>query len=296
MAGIIWDSALDALQGFYKSGVGTVEIVEREAGHCLHTHLTVAQADAGNNGHCGIILDADDEAAYTNHNPLSLTIGREYYIRFRCYLPASWTPDSELSAGSSGNELIWQLQALPDDGEDYRSPVVGLYIDGYDRPTDPRYNLCVRYDEGSYTPGFDGTEYHFFGNPLDDAGKWVNWICHIKPDDGSAGSGFTRLYRKDADAAGTAIEDYTLVVSHDGPNCSDDVDGPDVYFGVYFWSWKDGTSGTLSEREYYWDDIRIVDVTAGGTWADITFSDSTPEPPAPDSTICYLYNCRYEEV
>lgn len=288
MPGIIWDSALDALQGFYKSGVGTVEIVPGgyDPGHCLHTRLTAAQADAGNNGHAGIILDADDQASYTNHNPLSLTIGHEYFIRFRCYLTADWAPDTALSAGSGGNELIWQIQALPDDGEDYRSPVIAIYIDGYNRPTDPRYNLVVRYDDGSYTAGFNGTEYHFFGNPLDDAGKWVNWICHVKLDYSSAGSGFTRLYRKYADVAGDTLEDYTLVASHDGPNCSNDTRGPDTYVGVYIWSWKDGVTGTLSEREYYWDDIRVVDVTAGGTWADIAFADDpAPEVPEPEEPV-----------
>jgi hypothetical protein len=288
MPGIVWDSALDALQGFYKSGVGTVEIVPGgyDPGYCLHTRLTAAQADAGNNGHAGIILDADDQASYTNHNPLSLTIGHEYFIRFRCYLTADWAPDTALSAGSGGNELIWQIQALPDEGEDYRSPVVAIYIDGYNRPTDPRYNLVVRYDEGSYTAGFNGTEYHFFGNPLDDAGAWVNWICHVKLDYSSAGSGFTRLYRKDADVPGDTIGDYTLVVSHDGPNCSNDTRGPDTYVGVYFWSWKDGVTGTLSEREYYWDDIRVVDVTAGGTWADIAFADDpAPEVPEPEEPV-----------
>ncbi len=282
---IVWDSGLDALLGFYSSGVGTKEIVVGgyDPGYCLHTRLTVAQADAANNGHAGIILDADDEATYTNHDPLSLTIGHEYFIRFRCYLPADWLPDTGLDGGSGGNELIAQIQALPDDGEDYRSPVIAIYIDGYGRPTNPRYNLVVRYDDGSYTAGFNGTEYHFFGNPLDDAGKWVNWIWHVKLDYSTTGSGFTKLYRKDADVVGDTLEDYTLVVSHDGPNCSNDARGPDVFFGVYVWPWKDGTTGTLSSREYYWDDIRIVDVTEGGAWADITFADDpAPEVPAPE--------------
>ena len=278
MAGIIWEHTFDALQGFYNAGCGTNEIVSGgyNDGHCLHTKLRVSDGCA----HGMVTLDTDDEANYTNRNTLKLGIGEEYWIGFRVYMGADWAPETSIDGGSCGNEVIWQCQAYPDSGEPYRSPVLAIYIDGYERESDPRYNVCVRYDETDprTTNNFTGTTNHFFGNVNDDVGHWVDWIFQVKWQWSNSSDGFVKVWKKQAGAGS-----FSQVVDYSGGTCSKDDEGPYPSFGVYFWEWP-SNPGDLSERWYYWDDMKIGSVSQGATQSDVEPAyPPSPDPPSEES-------------
>jgi hypothetical protein len=109
-----------------------------------------------------------------------------------------------------------------------------------------------------------------------DKGKWVDWVFHVKwswHDDGLV----------------EVWKDGDLVGAKKGPNCANDVKGPQTAFGVYKWPWKVNGPGSgsclssLVERLIYVDEFRVGG--AKSKYNEVAPGDKLPSPqPSPTST------------
>lgn len=189
---------------------------------------------------------------------LSLDINKEYWLGFSIFVPSDFTPD-----GDGCDELWFQIQAVPDPDELWRSPVLAIYV------SENNYSIVNRWDTKPQSSGMSWTGTTSLANPsvVPDRGKWVDWVFHVKWSwqDG----GLVEVWK-----------DGNLIGTRHGPNCSNDREGPRISFGVYKWPWKldgPGASACLSsvvERLIYIDEFRVGNASAG--YNDVSPSDSSP--------------------
>ena len=183
---------------------------------------------------------------------LRQNIGSEYWYGFSSLFPKDWKPDTQ-------SELFAQFHASADTGEKARPPILALYIYG------SQYTIKKRWDtnENSNRSDLNGANSTklWKENVAPDAGKWVDWVFHVKWSFGK--DGFIEVWKN-----------REKIVSDLGYN---DRRGPYFRFGPYKWPWKKSerqAPSTVTRLVNYFDDIRIGNSSAS---YDLV---SPPEPAA----------------
>ena len=210
----------------------------------------------------------DDQGTPDDCSTFRFDIGSEYWIGMSTYLPADWVDDVD-----SCNDLIWQFQASPDDGESYRSPLLAIYID------EDQYKIWNRWDTRAITPGgdmdFQGSKLLWSGSTGPDKGQWVDWVFNVH-------------WSWHSDGRMKIWKDGSVIAERTGPNCSNDERGPYTSFGVYKWPWKPGNEGKYPDsvtdyRLAYYDELRIGD--ANSSYQEVSPRGESPEPLDPEEVI-----------
>jgi hypothetical protein len=228
------------------------------------------------------------------------TIGNEYWFGLSVYVPSDWQPltyDGSAEppvAGSSGGELCWQWQAKPDDGEPYRSPVMGMYI-SYDpdqaqyidgvlhtpSATTPYFMLWIRGDTQAtrLNSSFTHSKTRLIAPVLPLKGTWVDFVVHVKWHWNAALHPYIELWLNNAqrvyagggglasDPDGTSHPTYH---TYDYPNCSNDTLGPYHSELAYIWDWDEAenrAASDISARVWGYDNFRLGDSAA--TYEDV---------------------------
>ncbi len=212
------------------------------------------------------------------NDPFHFDINQEYWIGFSVFIPADFVVDTE-----NLTDIILQIQATPDPGEDYRSPIFAISIDAND------WEIISRWDSRALSPAgnnFEGSEI-VYRNPLgSDIGKWTDWVIHVKwsyQDDG-----FLEIWR-----------DGSRVTTRTGPNCANDTVGPRIALGVYKWPWRpefEDRNWTYNTdwRLFYHDELRIAGANA--SYDDVAPGGGQPPapPPSPPTGDNLLDNPSFE--
>jgi hypothetical protein len=190
-------------------------------------------------------------------------INEEYWYGFSTYVPAPFVADTQW-------ELIAQWHDTPDSGEDWRNPILALYMSG------DQYQWTSRWDDKALTPKdasgnfiYGGTNRWRVGSISATAGQWQDWVVRIK-------------WRWVNDQAGVLQiwKNGELVVNHNGPNAFNDQRGRYFKFGIYK-GWRDRyePEGIVSERLYFFDSFRMAG--PGGTYSMVAPGGAAAKPQAP---------------
>ncbi len=224
------------------------------------------------------IVGLDQTAPPDTRLEYTFDIGSEYWIGISIFVPTEMLGDVE---GLS--DVVMQIQACPDEGEDWRSPVFAIEVDG------DNWRIYSRWDTRSTTPAgnsFTGENVVYDEPIASSVGTWTDWVIHV-------------VWSYESDGLLQVWRDGDMVVDRTGPNCSNDERGPHPAFGVYKWPWRDDSAETDSDwRLVYHDEFRIGDYRA--SYADVAPGDggtvpaptatpvNTPEPtetPVPEATL-----------
>lgn len=180
--------------------------------------------------------------------------GAERIIKFKMYLPDGderYEPDVDENGKVCGSEIVFQLHNVPDEGEEWTYPPF------YVKTIGDKYEVCVVWDEKekSTNSALDAegkvirevTDQSF----IEDIGKWVDWMVHIRYGWTPEHQAFTRVYRNGQ-----------MLFNHEGPNTTNDQKEPIFKIGLYKWDWAQPNGGTskLDKRVIYYDKVRIVNM------------------------------------
>lgn len=172
-----------------------------------------------------------------------------HIYEFSIFLPSDWQPD--------GPEIVAQWHAKVDRDEQgnqlepRRAPPLALRMTAIETfPGSgvgvPAWNIVVHWDDTAITPQNESTvTLVTVLDPLDASGdldNWVDWRVEVTWDWHEVGDGRLRIFK-----------DGVEVVSYDGPNAYNDVDGVDSKIGSYKWDWSDPPD----LRILYYDDVKI---------------------------------------
>lgn len=187
-----------------------------------------------------IIIQTPDTCEPDAGTTFRYSIDDEYWIGFSVYLHDDWIPQ----AADGLTDLVLNIEATPDDGEDYRQPVLSIAT------TTDHWRITSRWDYGAYTAEWDGISYTNvdFNNTV---GRWTDFVINVKWSATDDEEGFLKIW----------IDDE-LVVNRTGPNCSNDDRGPYHQTGLYAWYMDDEDQQEYINqfiRIYYLDELRIGD-------------------------------------
>jgi hypothetical protein len=188
-------------------------------------------------------------------------LGREYWIRTTMHVPADMLPIT-YSGGKfapptgSGGGLWWQWQASPDDGEQYRSPIMGLYLEGREKmaqhlggalhtPTasNPYLMLWLRGDtQAARTDtGFTHSWTRLLAPLAEYIGRDVTLRVHVLWHWRASEGPFVEAWLDDRQVV-WATGDPDGYDTLGQPNASNDARGPYHSQGVYVWDWDSTTN------------------------------------------------------
>lgn len=174
---------------------------------------------------------------------------QEYWYGFSIFLP-----DSHLTDASW--EIVAQWQSIPDDGEDYRNPVLAIDT------SDGIWQVRTRWDDKAVTPVKSGGGWVYGGQkrwevaPVE-TGVWTDWVVQVKWRYVNDREGYLRVWK-----------DGELVVDHVGPNAYNDSQGPYFKMGVYNgWSSSSPKSRNSARYVVYHDEFRMAG--PGGSYEDV---------------------------
>jgi hypothetical protein len=199
-------------------------------------------------------VGADDTYPPGTHDVFQFNIGEEYWIGYSVYFPIDFVADVE-----GNGDLVFQIQAAPDPGESYRSPVLVIQID------EDRWRVVSRWDTRDPSPpgnNFEGSEDVYEEFFVSDLGKWTDWVFHVK-------------WSWQSDGLIEIWKNGILVGDRIGPNCSNDASGPYPSLGIYKWCWQNDPPSPycgITKTDFrlvYHDEFRI-----GG--ADSSYEDVVP--------------------
>lgn len=221
--------------------------------------------ETANSGRKSLKIDLDYYTSETNYRQeltnlringdKSFHPGETYWIAVSVMIPQNWNTNTTLG------DIVFQMHAEPDAGEDNRNPPFALHADGS--------NWKVTY-LGDNRANYDGTDYQTSGN-LDlgiiEKGRWTRFAFQFKVDWSS--TGFLRAYR-----------DGVLKGAHNGQIFFNDAAGPYLKMGLYRPAWRDtaiawghpDSHDRIYHRTLYLDDVMIGDSTA--TLADMGVGSS----------------------
>ncbi len=189
--------------------------------------------------------------------------GLSEWYGFSVFLPSDYPPDPAA-------ELIAQWHATPDEGEIFRSPVLGLLN------RNGHWQIVGRSSMKQIQLANDAPEQLLWKGPYR-TGIWTSFIFQTRWDWRVDGHGMVRAWSKLA-----TTESWQPILTYHGPiGYRDD---RDIYFkaGIYKWPWEDCQRGDLVElcsgsgspqpsqverRVIYLKDLHVL----GGS--DATFSD-----------------------
>jgi hypothetical protein len=167
----------------------------------------------------------------------SFDIGQEYWIGFSIFIPDGFVTDIE-----DLSDVVFQIQAMPDKGETYRSPILALDIN------EDRWVVTSRWDPRADSPPqnrFEGESSTDVGSIIPATGRWTDWVINAKWS--WQKNGFVRVWRNGKP-----------VLNRKGPNCSNDQRGPFLQMGLYKWPWAETYfPSNTNERLVYHDELRI---------------------------------------
>ena len=174
------------------------------------------------------------ELALNKEGLVNLTIGNTYWFAFSIYLGSEYTATVD-------HEIIWQFHGVPDDGEDYRNPVIAFKIN-----RDEKYAVRIIGDADVITElgVYDRGVEHILGDV--ESKKWTDWVMMIKWDYTTGNVGRVYIWKNGE-----------LIVEDEGANCFNDVKGPYLKFGVYQYPWKNNEPTGVRIRTWYIDRILI---------------------------------------
>lgn len=173
----------------------------------------------------------------------------ENWYRFSIYIPNGYEKDL-----AYGEEIVAQWHNIPDSGESWMQPPLMLELGSSSeykdqwvlrRFWDPNPNAELNTDRMEDIP---------LGSYLDDRGKWVDWIFHIKWGWTTDQNPILEVYKNSGSG-------FTKVVDRNGkPNTTNDKTGPYFKIGIYKPKWITATSSpTISTRQIYHDEVYIMD-------------------------------------
>lgn len=194
-------------------------------------------------------------------------IDQEYWYGFSTYVPSPFVADTQW-------ELIAQWHDTPDSGEDWRNPILALYMSG------DEYQWTSRWDDKAITPKdangnfiYGGTNRWKVGSISATAGEWQDWVVRVKWRWVNDQGGILQIWKNGE-----------LVVDHIGPNTFNDQKGRYFKFGIYK-GWRDRyePKGIVSDRLYFFDSFRMAG--PGGTYAMVAPGGTAAKPQAPSALI-----------
>ncbi len=164
------------------------------------------------------------------------------------YYASIYLPDSsdEYYAKDRSMESIIQWHNVPDSGEEWTSPPLGLCTEN------GKYVVLRRWDDAPITSNAQMDKKGYFaedslGSYEGDLGKWVDWAFHIKWGWNKSQEPILEIYKD-----GVKVYDKTGL-----PNMTNDEKGVYMKVGVYKWGWKDGHASDTTKRVIYYDNISI---------------------------------------
>ncbi|ADO73506.1 polysaccharide lyase [Stigmatella aurantiaca] len=181
-------------------------------------------------------------------NGLGGKAGQTLWYGFSYYIPADWVTDA------STGEVIWQLHEFPDSCETWRSPYLGLYVQG------GMVTLYRRYDSKPCTVGNTPEGIAAVASTPLIKGQWVDVV--IKAQFSYTSSGRTQYWINGQ-----------LVGDQMGGNIYNDTRPGYLKVGLYRWEWKDTA---IPSRTIYHDEVRVGD--ANSSYAEVA-PRGTPPPP-----------------
>jgi len=201
--------------------------------------------------------DGDAEVAGGNRAELRLDnaeTGGEYWYGFSIYLPSDWN----FAGGDDPWDwlILAQWHGQPDPNEDWRSPPLSL------RLNQDKWGVSERHDAAPITTSNPSSTMLWEGDGTGDAGKWTDWVFHIKWSYGD--DGFVEVWK-----------DGVQVVDYSGPCAFNDAKGPYFKMGMYMSPDQD-----LS-RHVFHDEMRVGD--ANSSYQEVAPPGSVGPPPADGS-------------
>lgn len=171
----------------------------------------------------------------------------ERWVGFSVFLPATFTPDP-------APEIIQQWHDMPDlsDGGVWRSPPFALYTQN------GHWFLAIKSSAKRLTSNKDLSSKDYDLGPCVNS-QWINWVFHVR-------------FSWEDDGLIEVWQNGNLVQTINGPNTYNDKVGNYFKLGIYKWVWmpeKDKGISTTTEREVFYDDVRIGD-------EDATYNDVAP--------------------
>jgi hypothetical protein len=244
--------------------------------------------ETANSGRKSLKIDLDYYTSETNYRQeltnlringdKSFHPGETYWIAVSVMIPQNWNTNTTLG------DIVFQMHAEPDAGEDNRNPPFALHADGS--------NWKVTY-LGDNRANYDGTDYQTSGN-LDlgiiEKGRWTRFAFQFKVDWSS--TGFLRAYR-----------DGVLKGAHNGQIFFNDAAGPYLKMGLYRPAWRDtaiawghpDSHDRIYHRTLYLDDVMIGDSTA--TLADMGGMNAEVVRPTQDiSKLIFLGDYEVDQI
>jgi len=190
----------------------------------------------------------------------------DYWYGFSIFIPGDWVDDPQ------GGDIVaqWHGSAGEDkkqfkvEGDGKGRPPVALSLQGSAWRININSSAAVVKDSTDWA-GFQSKREQF---PLGKfaKGAWTDWVFHMR-------------WSYKADGLLEVWQNGKLVLTHPGPNCYNDPNGPYFKIGIYHPAWKAFESEAFMEEKViiqrkviYHDEVRVV--------RDGGYSDVAPRPGA----------------
>lgn len=158
--------------------------------------------------------------------------------------------DEDYVLDPTSEEIITQWHDNPDAGEGIFPPPLALATTG-----SGRYSMTRIWDDARITTntanliskGYKVS--HDLGSYIEDKGKWVDWMFHVRWGWLSSQNPILEVYKNGK-----------LVLNQNGlPNMKNDASGVFWKMGIYKYDWKDNPGlSTINKRVAYYDKVTIV--------------------------------------
>lgn len=165
---------------------------------------------------------------------------KEYWYGFSVFVPDSYVPDGSW-------EIVAQFQSIPNDGEEYRNPLLAIETSG------GIWGVRSRWDDKVITQTKSGGGWVYGGQKRWELGEvktgvWTDWVIQVKWRYVNDKQGYLKIWK-----------DGKLVVDHTGPNAYNDPMGPYLKLGIYN-GWKSTPPQSKESSRYvvYHDEIRVA--------------------------------------
>jgi hypothetical protein len=180
------------------------------------------------------------ELLLPSENPLE-----EHWYGVSIYLPKGGDEDFTVDVE---REILIQWHNSPDAGEDWTSPPFSLMTG-----EGGQYIIGHAWDEGRVTTNAgmsanNTTLNTYIGSYVEDKGKWVDWVFHIRWGWNKSQNPITEVYKNG----------QLVYEKNSTPNMTNDQKGVFPKLGIYKWDWKSPTSASVvTKRIVYFDDYWI---------------------------------------
>lgn len=179
-----------------------------------------------------------------------------FWYGWSIFVPADWVPDTQA-------EIISQFHSYSDPGEGSHSPPLAFVVSGdklqVSFRTDPRQKFT-----GTNPPGYPITLHETSMTPF--VGKWIDFVVHIIWDYDN--DGLLEVW----------INGVKVVHRINQPFGYNDGYGY-MKNGIYKWPWNGTGTSSVSQRVYYFDNLKIGDYTSNYSEVHPTGANPLNSPP-----------------